>query len=298
MRVLFATDLHGLPRHLQELADWAGVYRPNLLLVGGDALPDGDVADPVGTQVRFLLTEMRRHFEVIKDISPDSNIATIVGNHDWLCTYDAMIDLERDGLLQILPSDNAPLFGEYSFVGYSYTPPCPYAVKDFERLDFPGQPYLFDGGVIWDRQRGRPVPVNAAVYLGAAPSLQEDLARVPVAASLDWILVSHAPPFETDLDILPEIGHVGSRSIKDFILQRQPLLSLHGHIHESPGLSGRFWQRLGRTIAVNPGQRDDGLAAVLIDLAEESITLTPLGIAGASGGSPVTLARPAAWGPA
>ncbi len=298
MRLLFATDLHGLAGHLQDLANWTLTQRPDVLLVGGDALPDADPADPLGSQVRFLMTHMRPLFESFKARQPDICIAAILGNHDWLCTYDAMAGLEEAGLLSVIRPDNPTHIGSYVFLGYWFAPPCPYAVKDFERLDFPGQSYQFDGGVIWDRRQGRPVRVNGGTYLGQTASMREDLDQMPLVDTPDWILVAHAPPFQTDLDILTGVGHVGSQSIRDFILQRQLLLSLHGHIHESPRLSGRFWQHLGRTIAVNPGQREDGLAAVLIDLADEAITLTPLGIEGPSGRAAVTLPRAAARRPA
>lgn len=298
MRLLFVTDLHGLPGHLEGLARCIETNRPDLLLLGGDALPDADPADPVGSQVRFLLTRVRRLLETIKAHQPTICIATILGNHDWLCTYDEMMNLEQAGLIQIIRPDNPTRIIDYDFLGYWFAPPCPYPVKDFERLDFPGQPYCFDGGVIWDRVGRRPVRVNGGAYLGQMPAMREDLEKMPWLDTPDWILVAHAPPFQTDLDILTGVGHVGSQSIRDFILQRQPLLSLHGHIHESPRLSGRFWQHLGRTIAINPGQHDDALAGVLIDLADEAITLTPLNIEGPSGRATVTLPRPAARRPA
>ena len=41
---------------------------------------------------------------------------------------------------------------------------------------------------------------------------------------------------------------VGSTAVRDALLRIQPLLGLHGHIHESGGI-----RRLGRTIAINPG---------------------------------------------
>lgn len=73
----------------------------------------------------------------------------------------------------------------------------------------------------------------------------------------------HVPPFNTRIDLAPELDksmhpvitpgsdgkvHVGSRSIRKAIENYQPLLSLHGHIHESPGE-----ERIGRTICLNPG---------------------------------------------
>ncbi len=73
----------------------------------------------------------------------------------------------------------------------------------------------------------------------------------------------HVPPQGTHLDqaaLLDEtftpivssgrvqMGNVGSSSVRSLIEHYQPMLSLHGHIHESPGMS-----KIGRTIAINPG---------------------------------------------
>jgi uncharacterized protein len=41
---------------------------------------------------------------------------------------------------------------------------------------------------------------------------------------------------------------VGSKAVREAIGEHQPLVSLHGHIHEGKGT-----QRLGKTLAVNPG---------------------------------------------
>ena len=74
----------------------------------------------------------------------------------------------------------------------------------------------------------------------------------------------HVPPMGTQLDLAPhltadltkimgpggepEMVHVGSSAVRAAIEQVQPLLGLHGHIHESKGFS-----ELGRTLCVNPG---------------------------------------------
>jgi uncharacterized protein len=71
----------------------------------------------------------------------------------------------------------------------------------------------------------------------------------------------HAPPFGSNLDDAPALDEelqpilggramrpVGSRAVREAIVEHQPLLSLHGHIHEGKGT-----QRLGKTLAVNPG---------------------------------------------
>jgi uncharacterized protein len=86
----------------------------------------------------------------------------------------------------------------------------------------------------------------------------------------------HAPPYGSNLDNAPQIGAdmryvsggqalipVGSKAIRDSILEYGPALSLHGHIHE-----GRGAVKLGRTLAVNPGSTyEDGvLQAAIVDL--------------------------------
>ena len=73
----------------------------------------------------------------------------------------------------------------------------------------------------------------------------------------------HPPPYGTQLDLAPRLDsdlsvvtsagatvmeHVGSRAVADILSSFQPLLSLHGHIHESAGQV-----EIGRTMAINPG---------------------------------------------
>jgi len=76
----------------------------------------------------------------------------------------------------------------------------------------------------------------------------------------------HDPPIDSTLDTCPVLdwntdppkqimrgGQVvmygaGSRAVRDAIEKYQPLLGLHGHIHESAGAI-----KLGRTLCINPG---------------------------------------------
>jgi Icc-related predicted phosphoesterase len=87
----------------------------------------------------------------------------------------------------------------------------------------------------------------------------------------------HSPPFNTSLDLTARGEHVGSRAIRDFILDKQPLVTLHGHIHESAKASGSITEKLGSTLAVNPGSSDYNLCALLFDTANPDGTLTRYG---------------------
>jgi Icc-related predicted phosphoesterase len=93
----------------------------------------------------------------------------------------------------------------------------------------------------------------------------------------------HCPPYNTTLDIatkidknwrpvntygMPVTTNVGSTAVREAIEKYQPLLSLHGHIHESCG-----FQKIGRTLCLNPGSEYSSgiLRGYVIDLAQGEI---------------------------
>jgi hypothetical protein len=54
--------------------------------------------------------------------------------------------------------------------------------------------------------------------------------------------------------------------VRAAVLKYQPMLSVHGHIHESKGV-----KKLGRTLAMNPGSSytDGVLQGAILDLDEK-----------------------------
>jgi uncharacterized protein len=97
------------------------------------------------------------------------------------------------------------------------------------------------------------------------------------------ILNIHVPPYESSLDTAYEVDEelryvtkggrpheipTGSPAVRQIIEETQPLLSLHGHIHESKGVT-----RIGRTVAINPGSDYDSghLDGCLVHLAPERV---------------------------
>jgi hypothetical protein len=68
----------------------------------------------------------------------------------------------------------------------------------------------------------------------------------------DGFLISHQPPYNTKADKIMKVKHGGSKAIRLFIEQYQPLFCLTGHIHESRGIDA-----IGRTRIVNPGPFKD-----------------------------------------
>jgi uncharacterized protein len=93
----------------------------------------------------------------------------------------------------------------------------------------------------------------------------------------------HVPPLGTQLDDAPKLDEnlvvqsvlgqvqyapVGSSAVRALEQERQPLLGLHGHIHESSGI-----RRLDRTMIINPGSdySTGALNGALITLDKEKI---------------------------
>ena len=90
----------------------------------------------------------------------------------------------------------------------------------------------------------------------------------PVGTQLD-----NAPKLDENLQVQTVLGRaqyvpVGSSAVREAELARQPLLGLHGHIHESPGI-----RRLGHTMIINPGSdySTGGLNGALITLDRDKI---------------------------
>lgn len=160
------------------------------------------------------------------------------------------------------------VFGRFSAYGYAYVPPTPFSLKDWERYDVsryvdPGCISPEDGkhSVIIDMRKER----NATI--------RDDLDRLTGGDDLDnAIMLFHAPPYETNLDRaaldgktvdhVPLDPHIGSIGIRRFIEARQPLVTLHGHVHESARLTGSWRDCIGRTHAFSAAHDGPELALV------------------------------------
>jgi len=93
----------------------------------------------------------------------------------------------------------------------------------------------------------------------------------------------HCPPYGTKLDLAPKLDkklkpvtvggqvvfeHVGSKAIRELELEYQPLLGLHGHIHESGAVD-----KIGKTMIINPGSEYEAgvLRGYIIEIDKEGI---------------------------
>ncbi len=97
------------------------------------------------------------------------------------------------------------------------------------------------------------------------------------------VCLFHVPPYDSQLDIAPALDKnlkieagggqvlmrpVGSPAVRAVIEKYQPLLTLHGHIHESPG-----FRHMGRTLMVNAGSEyaEGIMRAALINIERDKV---------------------------
>ncbi len=269
MNCFFVSDLHGHQHRYDQLFSAIGSERPDAVFFGGDLLPGAHRAIAAQFPVvddfveDYLAAQLRRLAERLGEAYP--RVFLILGNDDPRRVEASLLDARHAGLWAYLHG-RSDAIGRYPVFGYSYVPPSPFQLKDWERYDV--SRYVEPGCVSPEEGR-RSVPVDASETRYA--TMQEDLAVLTADADLSQtIMLFHAPPYNTALDgkkidHAPLDVHVGSVAIRRFILQRQPRITLHGHIHESASITGSWKEKLGETWCFSAAHRGHELALVRFD---------------------------------
>jgi uncharacterized protein len=259
MKLVFSSDLHGDIPLYRTLAEWVRSETADFLVLGGDLLPSfapsGRYEDMLPCQRgfgrRFLLPFFR---ELLRD-GPAKGILLIPGN--WDLGYSFLFEDPVEGLVDVSLKRHA-LPNGYVLIGYPFVPPTPFRPKEFEKRDDKDSPWPPQKTPSYIRDPDSDdalLAVDPGPYLRGRTTIGEDLAGLPSPASFaKTICVMHSPPAKTRLDRIAGGQAVGSHAIRAWTEKNQPRIALHGHIHESPLVSGSYADRIGETLAVNPGQ--------------------------------------------
>jgi uncharacterized protein len=297
MKIFFATDIHGSEVCWRKFLNSAAFYKADMVILGGDVT--GKVMVPIVEQGgRWKVTvrgqeytlETAEELDNIKKqirnagsypavVSPDElkHLSQEEGAVDRRFTVEMTESLDRwldmaDGKLRggeipcILNGGNDDIWEIDDIIEQS---PC-VSFAEGKLLDLDGFSLVSMGWTNptpWDTFREAPEPELAA-KIEALASQVPDMSRA--------IFNFHAPPYGSGLDEAPALDStlrpihggavmkpVGSKAVRDAIMQHQPMLSVHGHIHES-----RAVKKMGRTLAMNPGSvyGDGVLQGAVIDL--------------------------------
>jgi Icc-related predicted phosphoesterase len=266
---LFVSDLHGRPARYAALWRAMEQENPEAVFLGGDLFPHVLDADPAtGTAALAAgFGEVRTRLG-----ARYPRVFLILGNDDPR-SLEADVQTHGAGLWEYVHGRRADFRG-HAVYGYNCVPPTPFRLKDWERYDV--SRYV-DPGCVSPEDGARSLPVEPSEARWA--TIERELAALLGDVPLDrGVLLLHSPPYGTCLDRAALDGrsvehapvdvHVGSIAIRRLIERRQPLLTLHGHVHESARLTGAWRDRLGRTELFSAAHDGPELALVRFDPAD------------------------------
>jgi uncharacterized protein len=236
---------------LQQLADavrYNGMY-PWVADAGEIARHQGDAEARTRLFEQVMLDELRRWIALADERMPPLGIGVHVmaGNDDpWSC--DAV--LASAAHVQFC-DDRVTLVGGHEMISCSYANPTPW-----------NSPRELDEDALYTRIKG----------------LADQLEHPETA-----IFNLHVPPHGSGLDTAYEIDDqlrivvrdgkphempVGSTAVRQILEEYQPVVSLHGHIHESRGAA-----QIGRTLALNSGSEyaSGRIHGVTVSLAGDKV---------------------------
>lgn len=281
----FVSDLHGdIPRY-RKLFSRILVEKPSAVFLGGDLLPShlsrltGTGCSPEEFIADYLMPEFSK---VREQLGPEyPALFLILGNDDPRSAEDGIEIGASAGLWNYLHGRKSCVQG-HDVYGYSYVPPTPFNLKDWERYDVSE---FVDPGCIHPTEGWRTVPVPEREVKFS--TIKKDLKNLTNGNDLSGsIMLFHTPPYRTSLDRaaldgkfvdhVPLDVHVGSIAVREFIEERQPLVTLHGHVHESAGITGNWKETIARTIMLSAAHDGPELALVRFSAEEPSLATREL----------------------
>lgn len=284
MRLFFATDIHGSEICWKKFLNAGKFYKADVLVLGGDMtgkalvpitqLPDGTYRATLLQQEWTLRNEdevrdmerrvgsrgyypFRATAEQLAEFRADPAKVDAFFNEQifrvveqWMALADER--LHGTGLQCFVCPGNDDSFDIDELVGRSKS----VKLAEGQQIELGDGFSMFSTGwsnvTPWETFREATEPELTARIEAMMPT---------AGPTRNAVFNFHCPPYGTPLDEAPQIDedlnvvdaghaltHVGSTAVRDAILKYQPLLSLHGHIHEGKGAA-----RIGKTLAINAG---------------------------------------------
>jgi Icc-related predicted phosphoesterase len=273
MKLLYVTDIHGIEWKHNKILQIASSLKPDIVINGGDILTfTGNLLH----QDRFITDFLDNYFSKFEKMK--TYYLGMLGNDD-LKLFDDLFQKTCDKYSYVanIAQRKFQIKGsDYEFIGMNWIPDLPFGLKDRARKDskdfeFPkqiGKQYISTPNG-WNRIE------DWISYVENLPTIEDELKNLVKPSDMNnAIYIIHSPPSKLDIDVCHDGKKVGSRAIYNFLKKNQPKLSFHGHIHESPDVSGKYYSQIDRTICIQPGQSqqyEKYLSYVLVDLETMNI---------------------------
>ncbi len=266
----FVSDLHGSRHRYSAFFDILLREMPDAVFLGGDLYPGLSMTD-TATEIFIQETLIGKFSKLKQQLANRHPAAFLLPPNDDAKIFDSLLlQGEKQNLWYIMDTRKVS-WRKYSIYGYACVPPTPFRFKDREKYDVSR---FVDTGCVSPEEGERTIAVEQhEIRYG---TIAKDLDNLTAGHDLsNGILLIHTPPYRTDLDRaalegkvvnhVPMDVHVGSIAVKRLIEERQPMLTLHGHIHESARLTGSWKQQIGRTLSINAAHDGPELALVRFD---------------------------------
>lgn len=275
-KIVFCSDLHGNMSQYERVLKYARDKAADYVVFGGDLTPKEPKLRKPALQRQFAQEQM---FPLIKSFIDETRIPVlmIMGNDDFISNHSVFESGQKEfGYTMI---DESPYLTKEgaSIIGYNYIPFTPFIHKCWERrdltthTDFSDRQGIKTKGVISEGDELVEYDLSAVLDM---PSIEQDLHNLTQGLDREnLILVSHAPPHNTVCDVCVTGEHVGSEGLRAYIEQEQPLLTLHGHIHETVDKTGEFSEKIGRTCVITCGNDHRPESPYIVDLELDGIKI-------------------------
>jgi len=282
-KVLFTSDMHGNEDQYQKLVKRAIRNSVKSVIIGGDITPKNFRDEAIiSGQRHFLDKRLPKFLSPIKKKLPNSKIFLMMGNDDCAVNLD-VLERRDPELFQLIHGKRIKLTEDFDIVGYSYVPITPFGLKDWEKFDFSEVPkhlslrYRMRKIGNYDPFGYKSTQFGLKKFAFTPEMEKEDSIQKDLTNDLFYkdagktVYVFHTSPDNTNLDLCYDKTHVGSMAIRQFIEKTQPYLTLHGHIHETVNLSGRYIENVpvdGKTLCLTAGNDNSSsrLAVLVFDL--------------------------------
>jgi len=262
------TDLHGVEWKFNKVYQLTEYFKPDVVINGGDMLPfKGNLLH----QDKFVANFLDEYF--LKFESMKIYYLGLLGNDD-LIIFDELFQniCDKYDYIENVAQKRFKIEGrEYEFIGMNWVTDLPFGLKDRARKDTKDFEYPKQIGKQYlSTPNGWKKLEDWFSYAEKLPTIEVEIRNLVKPFDMsNAIYIIHNPPSNLDLDVCYDGRKVGSKATYQFIKENQPKVSFHGHIHESPDISGKWYSYLDRTLCIQPGQshqHENFLNYVLLDL--------------------------------
>lgn len=303
-KLFFATDIHGSDICWSKFLNAGKFYEADVLILGGDMT--GKAVVPVVHQggSQYKVTLLEQEFDITNEDELKDMVKRIRsrGYYPYLTNPDEINELEKnpDQVGAIFKQEVLKVVQQWmdladkKLEGTDLRVFCSPGNDDMEEVDeiirCSRRVQLVEGLVT---QLDGNHEMIASGWSNRTPwdthrEEDEDQLKVRYEAMIcqlkdprNAVFNIHVPPYKSGLDDAPELDKdlrpvlagqslqpVGSKALREAIQKYQPLLGLHGHIHE-----GRGATRVGKTLCINPGSmyEQGTLLGALIKLGRNKI---------------------------